>query len=89
MRQTCEPDTLGRDAALDKNIVDLENVDLTLTSRAGAVHILRGLSLTVPAGQSLAIVGPSGSGKTSLLMLIAGLERATGGQVTVAPGGFH
>ena len=68
---------------MDKNIVDLENVDLTLTSRAGAVHILRGLSLKVPAGQSVAIVGPSGSGKTSLLMLTAGLERATGGNVKV------
>ena len=69
---------------MDKNIVDLENVDLTLTSRAGAVQILRGLSLSVPAGQSVAIVGPSGSGKTSLLMLIAGLERSTGGKVNVA-----
>jgi putative ABC transport system ATP-binding protein len=69
---------------LDKNIVELENVDLTLTSRAGAVQILRGLSMTVPAGQSVAIVGPSGSGKTSLLMLIAGLEQATSGSVKVA-----
>lgn len=57
---------------------------MTLTSRAGAVQILRGLSMTVPAGQSVAIVGPSGSGKTSLLMLIAGLEQATNGSVSVA-----
>ncbi len=69
---------------MDKIIVDVENVDLTLTSRAGAVQILRGLSLRVPAGQSVAIVGPSGSGKTSLLMLIAGLEQVTAGSVTVA-----
>jgi putative ABC transport system ATP-binding protein len=53
-------------------------------SRAGPVDILRGVSLTVPANRSLAIVGPSGSGKTSLLMVIAGLERATRGRVDIA-----
>lgn len=65
-------------------IIDLNDVRLTLDSRAGAVGILRGVSLKVPVGQSVAIVGPSGSGKTSLLMVLAGLERATGGTVRVA-----
>jgi putative ABC transport system ATP-binding protein len=65
-------------------IVALDSVRLTLSSRAGAVEILKGVSLEIPSGQSVAIVGPSGSGKTSLLMVIAGLERASGGRVTVA-----
>jgi putative ABC transport system ATP-binding protein len=67
-----------------KPIVVLKNVRLTLTSRAGPVGILRDVDLEAREGQSLAVVGPSGSGKTSLLMVTAGLERATGGKVEVA-----
>jgi putative ABC transport system ATP-binding protein len=69
---------------LTKPIVVLKDVRLTLTSRAGPVSILRDVDLEAREGQSLAIVGPSGSGKTSLLMVMAGLERATGGKVEVA-----
>ncbi len=67
-----------------KPVIDLADVSLTLTSRAGPVEILKGVSLAVSPGESIAIVGPSGSGKTSLLMIIAGLERATSGSVRVA-----
>jgi putative ABC transport system ATP-binding protein len=65
-------------------IIDLKDVHLTLPSRAGPVNILRGVGLTVTAGETVAIAGPSGSGKTSLLMVLAGLEPATRGQVKVA-----
>jgi putative ABC transport system ATP-binding protein len=45
------------------------------------VDILHDISLEVQKGESLGLIGPSGSGKSSLLMLMGGLERATGGSV--------
>lgn len=54
---------------------------LTLPGNAGPVAILRGITLAVNRGETVGLVGPSGSGKSSLLMLLGGLERATGGQV--------
>lgn len=70
-------------------IIRLADVDLALESRAGLVEILKGITLDVARGQSLAIVGPSGSGKTSLLMILGGLERATRGDVHVAGRDFN
>jgi putative ABC transport system ATP-binding protein len=64
--------------------VVLKDVRLTLTSRAGPIDILTGLTLEVGAGESVALLGPSGSGKSSLLMVAAGLESATSGEVIVA-----
>jgi putative ABC transport system ATP-binding protein len=70
--------------AMTQSAVALKGVTLTLPSRAGPVEILRGVDLSVNTGEAIGIVGPSGSGKTSLLMLIAGLERATSGNIEVA-----
>lgn len=64
--------------------INLEDVHLTLSSRAGEVKILRGVSLSANAGEAIGIVGPSGSGKTSLLMVVSGLEPVTSGAITVA-----
>ncbi len=65
-------------------MVLLEDVHLTLESRAGAVNILRGIDLKIEAGESVGIVGPSGSGKSTMLAVTAGLERTNTGCVTVA-----
>ena len=62
-------------------VVALKDVSLTLMGNAGPVNILRGIDLEVARGETLGLVGPSGSGKSSLLMLMGGLETATGGSV--------
>lgn len=62
-------------------VISLRDACLTLQGNAGPVEILRDITLDVGRGETLGLVGPSGSGKSSLLMLMGGLERATGGQV--------
>ncbi len=62
-------------------ILSLTDARLTLPGNAGPVDILRGITLRVDKGETVGLVGPSGSGKSSLLMLMGGLERATGGTV--------
>jgi len=61
-----------------------QNLTLTLGNSASAVEILKGIDLTVPQGQTLALLGPSGSGKSSLMAVLSGLERASSGALTVA-----
>jgi putative ABC transport system ATP-binding protein len=65
-------------------LVQVRNLQLTLPSAAGPVNILRGIDLDIEAGEAVGIVGPSGSGKTSLLMVLAGLERASSGSIVLA-----
>lgn len=65
-------------------VIELAAVTLSLGSAAGPVDILRGIDLSVEAGQSIGLIGPSGSGKSTLLSVMAGLEKPTSGTVTVA-----
>ncbi len=65
-------------------LITIRSLSLTLPGPAGPVNILRDLEFEVAAGETVAVVGPSGSGKTSLVMVLAGLERPTGGSVCIA-----
>ena len=73
----------GNVAMSETAIIDARNVDYTLEIAGRPLNILRNVSLRVAPAAVVAIVGPSGSGKTSLLMLLAGLEKATGGTIAV------
>lgn len=72
------------DNGIREPMVLLDGVELKLESEAGPVNILKGINLEIAAGDTVSVVGPSGSGKTSMMMLIGGLERQTGGLVQVA-----
>lgn len=67
----------------DQPLLKAEHLSLTLKSPAGAVSILKDIDLEIGAGETVSIVGPSGSGKTSLLMLLAGLETVTSGDLHI------
>lgn len=72
-----------------KTIIELKNADLTLREAAASVHVLKGVSLAIDAGESVGIVGPSGSGKSTLLMVMAGLERLDGGEIIIDGTALH
>jgi len=64
-------------------MIELHGVSKTVASGGRPLTILHPVDLTVPDGQSLAIVGPSGSGKSTLLGLVAGLDAPTTGRVVI------
>ena len=61
---------------------------LTLGSSEAPVEILKGLDLTIKAGETVALLGPSGSGKSSLMAVLSGLERASSGTLQIAGQNF-
>ena len=76
------PETAGSDGTAPAAATCTGVVKIYWTA-TGEVHALRGVDVVFPAGSVTAIVGPSGSGKSSLLRIIAGMDRATAGQVVL------
>jgi ABC-type glutathione transport system ATPase component/ABC-type dipeptide/oligopeptide/nickel transport system permease subunit len=71
-------------AVQEPALIRVDDVTRTYPRRGQTVHALQGVSLEVREGQRFGIVGESGSGKSTLLRIVAGLDRATSGQVTSA-----
>ena len=64
-------------------VITLEDVELSYPAPEGDIPVLRGVNMAIHPGEIVAVTGPSGSGKSSLIAIIGGLERATGGMVSV------
>jgi putative ABC transport system ATP-binding protein len=69
---------------MNEPLIDLDDIRLTLGQGNVRTEILKGVSLRLDPGESVAVLGPSGSGKSSLMAVISGLERADSGQVRLA-----
>src|SRR6202045_5190157 len=65
-------------------VLSVRNLTKTYRSAGEQVEVLRGVNLSVAAGERVALTGESGSGKSTLLHLIAGLDEADGGEIRLA-----
>jgi len=65
----------------DPGVIEVVRLTRAIETPTHRVEILRGIDLTIPRGQFVAIMGPSGSGKSTLLGLLAGLDNATSGSI--------
>ena len=63
--------------------VVIENIQRVFTQGARELHVLRGASLSLAAGEVVALVGPSGSGKSSLLHIVGLLEKPDAGMISL------
>jgi putative ABC transport system ATP-binding protein len=64
-----------------KSLLELQDIYLNYKTENSLVEVIKGVNLKINSGENIAVVGKSGSGKTSLIMLIAGLEKATSGKI--------
>lgn len=73
----------GGKAAMSQTVIQAENLRRVYPRADGDIAALAEVTLTVQAGETVAITGPSGSGKSTLLSLIAGLDRPSSGELVV------
>ena len=65
------------------SVIAAQDLSLTFQTSDGPVYALSGVDLTVEDGEFVSFIGPSGCGKTTLLRVIADLEQASSGAITV------
>lgn len=70
-------------------MIEVLNAQKVIQNGARRVEILKGISLSIPAGQFVAIVGASGSGKSTLLGLLAGLDSPSSGEIWLDGSPIH
>jgi len=76
-------------AAAVSPVVEIRDVVKSFPVGGGVLTILKGISFTVQKGELLSIVGPSGNGKSTLLNMITGIDRPTGGEIVVMGKAVH
>jgi iron(III) transport system ATP-binding protein len=64
-------------------MIDIENLHVHYESSEGRVHAVKGININVERGQFYTMLGPSGCGKTTTLRSVAGLERPSGGTISI------
>jgi lipoprotein-releasing system ATP-binding protein len=74
---------------MSEHVLETRQVHKSFRQGPELLPVLQGVSLTVAAGERVAIVGASGSGKTTLLQILGGLDRPTSGEVLVAGRDIH
>ena len=67
-----------------ESVLSVRNLTKTYRSAGEQVAVLRGVNLSIKSGERVALTGESGSGKSTLLHLVAGLDRADGGEIKLA-----
>jgi NitT/TauT family transport system ATP-binding protein len=78
-----DPDEPGHDVERSKTVIEARDLGVTFTTNGHKTVALISVNLTVREGEFVSLIGPSGCGKTTLLRLIADLEQATSGTLTV------
>ena len=73
----------GKDFILNDVILSAKSIYKDYKMGASIIHVLKGIDLKIRHGEILVIIGPSGVGKSTLLHILGGLDRPTGGQVVI------